>query len=407
MKKHEKLIILCGHYADGKYSNSICVKNIAEEFVGSGSSVNVIAWGDESKESATSFNGVEVTYVKEPQFQKVVEYFSMKSAFYRMLFKIRYVIRYFYVLPFYPNNSPSTSKRFLQEAERLIKERGCNTVLATYTPYDGIWAGIKLKKKYGDSIKFVTYHLDLMSSPDNTGFVREYKVWKNRRAFKKELKYVDKVLLPESAEVEKHPKIRIVGFPLFTCDKAGAESSFKFPSDSINLTYIGSLSTENRDPSMAIKVLEEVNIETKQRVVFHIWGFVGDKKCMDAIDGSPYVKYHGVVNNDEVGKILSKSDFLVNISNKTTYKMIPSKIFQYFATERPVIDFISNQEDVSVRFFEKYPGALLVKEYNTNVIDASRQVLSFIDAFKEKMIDSVEEVFNNYRPETICETIID
>ena len=403
----QNILILCGHYADGKYSNSICVKNIAEAFVSTGRSVNVVAWGDEAKEGATFLNGVEVTYVKEPQFQKVVEYFSTKGTFYRILFKILYVIRYFLVLPFYPNNSPSTSKRFLREAERLINERGCKTILATYTPYDGIWAGIKLKKKYGSSISLVTYHLDLMSSPDNTGFVRAYKVWKNRRAFKKELQYADKVLLPESAEVEEHPKIRIVGFPLFTCDKAGAESSFEFPSDSINLTYIGSLSTENRDPSMAIKTLEEVNKETKQRVLFHFWGFVGDKKCMDAINCSPYAEYHGVVNNDEVGSLLSKSDFLVNISNKTTYKMIPSKIFQYFATGRPVIDFISNQDDVSVQFFEKYPGALLVKEYNTDVTEASQQVLSFISAFKEKTIDSVGEVFNNYKPETICETIID
>lgn len=403
----KKILILCGHYADGRFSNSICVKNIAEAFVQSGCSVKVVAWGDEIKVVPISLNGVEITYVKEPQFQKVVEYFSTKGTFYRILFKILYVIRYFLVLPFYPNNSPTTSRKFFIEAERLIKEYGINTVLATYTPYDGIWAGIKLKKKYGDIISFVTYHLDLMSSPDNTGLVRTYKIWKNRRAFKKELKYADKILLPESAEVEEHPKIRIVGFPLFTCAPTKSTSTFVFPTDSINLTYIGSLSTENRDPSMAIKTLEEVNKETKQRLVFHIWGFVGDKRCMDIINASPYVEYHGVVNNDEVGLLLLRSDFLVNISNKTTYKMIPSKIFQYFATGRPVIDFVNNKEDVSVEFFEKYQGALIVNEYNTDAANASKLVLSFVDVFKGERIGSVEEVFKNYIPETICKTIID
>ena len=90
-----KILFLCGHYADGKYSNSICVKNIAEAFAGTGRSVNVVAWGDEAKEGDTSLNGVEVTYVKEPQFQKVVEYFSTKGTIYRILFKMIYVIRYF------------------------------------------------------------------------------------------------------------------------------------------------------------------------------------------------------------------------------------------------------------------------------------------------------------------------
>lgn len=407
MERTEKILILCGHYADGKYSNSICVKNIAESFVHSGHNVSVVAWGDDSKAGTTFLNGVEVVYIKEPRFQKVVECFSTKGTFFRILFKIIYIIRYFLVLPFYPNNSPATSKRFLREAEQLIKEREINTVLATYTPYDGIWAGIKLKKQYGDRISFVTYHLDLMSSPDNYGIVRTFKIWKNKRAFEKELKYADKVLLPESASVESYPKIKIVGFPLFTCETTEGKTSFLYPSDCINLAYIGSLSTENRDPSMAIKIIKEVNKDSKVKVIFHIWGFIGDKKCMDAINGSPYVEYHGIVNNDEVGLLLSKSDFLVNISNKSTYKMIPSKIFQYFAIGKPVIDFINNQEDVSVQFFEKYPGTLLIKEYNTDIAAAAKQLLLFVETFKEKKINSVEDIFEKYKPETICRTIID
>jgi hypothetical protein len=158
---------------------------------------------------------------------------------------------------------------------------------------------------------------------------------------------------------------------------------------------------------MAIKILKEVNKDSKVKVIFHIWGFMGDKKCMDAINGSPYVEYHGIVNNDEVRSLLSKSDFLVNISNKSTYKMIPSKIFQYFAIGKPVIDFINNQEDVSVQFFEKYPGTLLIKEYNTDIAAAAKQLLLFVETFKEKKINSVEDIFEKYKPETICRTIID
>ena len=403
--KSNNILILCGHYSDEKYSNSICVKNLAECFVNHGHNVVVIAWGECESVPLTS-NGVEVNYIKEPQYPLLIERINKKGGIAKILFKVIHLVRSLILLPFYPNVTPRIARLYFSKADAIIKNNRIDVVLATYTPFDGIWAGIKLKRKYGDSISLVTYHLDLMSSPDNEGFVKALKVRRSKRAFKSELDTADKVLLPENINVEKNAKLSFVGFPLYIKNTNCGISNFTFPTDCINLTYIGSLSKSNRDPSYAIKMIEKLSVSYGIRVMFHVWGIIGDKACADSINSSIYVKYHGTIKNEEVPSILSKSDFLVNISNKITYKMMPSKIFQYFAIGRPILDFVSNENDVSLPFFEKYPASFVIKEYEQKIDDIGNSVYNFITTNKDKTVEMADDVFMNYMPETICNKIL-
>lgn len=399
------ILFLCGHYADGRYSNSICVNNLAECFTRQGHNVKVIAWGEKDKPFEKG-NGVEVCYVKEPQYPLYANRNLLKGGLLGFLFRIYHLLHSILILPLYPNVFPSVARRFYKVAKDIIEKNGVDIVLATYTPYDGIWAGMKLKKKYGDNIKFVTYHLDLMNSPDNEGVVKGLKINRGKKAFAKELEIVDKILVPENTEIGKHPKIQEVGFPLYVKEQEVVKSSYEFPNDCINLTYIGSLSTSNRDPFLAIKAIEQLRQETGKKIIFHIWGVLGDKKCQEFVKESTCVKYHGLADNNEVASLLVKSDFLINISNSTTYKMIPSKIFQYFAIGKPIIDFVNNEKDVSLPFFEKYPAALIIRVYNQQMDDIVAALKSFVWAQEKGRIISADTLYDNYKPEKICEEIL-
>lgn len=403
--RKQKILILCGHYADGRYSNSICVNNLAECLSGQGHYVKVIAWGEKDK-GFTIENGVELCYVKEPQYPLYANQYLLKGGLVGFLFKIYHLIHSILILPFYPNVFPSVALRFYKIAKGVIDKTGIDVVLATYTPFDGIWAGLKLKKKYGQAIKFVTYHLDLISSPDNEGFIGGVKIDRGKKAFAKELEIADKILVPEKTEIDNLPNVRKVGFPLYVKENIGAKASFDFSSDSINLTYIGSLSSSNRNPSRAISAIEELSKETGKNILFHIWGVLGDQKCQEMVEKSPNVVYHGMANNEEVASLLSKSDILVNVSNSTTYKMIPSKIFQYFAIGKPIIDFVKNEGDVSVPFFEKYPMSLVIREYNQGMNEIVASLNHFIESPQRGVIVSVDALYDKYKPETICKEIL-
>lgn len=400
-----KILILCGHYADGRYSNSICVKNLAECFARQGHNVHIIAWG-EKDEPLVEVNGVMVSYVKEPQYPLYVDYYLKKGGVIGHLYTIYHLVHSLLILPLYPNVSSFTARRVYKQAVNIIENNGIDVVLATYTPYDGIWAGLKLKKKYGNFIKFVSYHLDLMSSPDNEGVVKRIKIKKGKKAFEKELLFADKIMIPEGSEIAINSKIKEVGFPLFIKETPTASTNFEYPLDTINLTYIGSLSSSNRNPSLAIRAFELLAKETGKKVTFHIWGVLGDMDCQGIVDKSSCVEYHGIADNNEVALLLAKSDVLINISNSTTYKMIPSKIFQYFAIGKPIIDFVKKEGDVSVPFFEKYPKALLIREYNQEMNEIVAALKMFIDNLERGVIVSADTLFDNYKPKTICKEIL-
>ncbi len=400
-----RIVILSGHYADGRYSNSICVRNLAECFSSQGHNVKVIAWGEKDKDFEMK-NGVEVCYVKEPQYPLHANRYLLKGGVVGFLFRIYHLIHSILILPFYPNVFPSVARRFYKIAKGVIDKSGTDIVLATYTPYDGIWAGVKLKKKYGQAIKFVSYHLDLISSPDNEGFIGGIKINRGKKAFAKELEIADKILVPEKTEIENLPNVRKVGFPLYVKENIRMKASFNYPSDCVNLTYIGSLSSSNRNPSIAISAVEKLSKETGKKILFHIWGVLGDQKCQEVVEKSSHVVYHGIAKNEEVASLLSQGDMLVNISNSTTYKMIPSKIFQYFAIGKPIVDFVKNENDVSIPFFEKYPKALIIREFNQGMNEIVDALKVFVEDPGKNMTVSVDALYDKYKPETTCKEIL-
>lgn len=399
------VLFLCGHYGMSQYSNSICVKNLAEEFVRRGKTVYVYAWCSKSLSvTDENINGVNVHYVRESTLYFFTEkYSNNKSPIAIILFLILRVVRYVQGIFIYPNIDPFNSRYYYKLSKKLIDNNRINTIVATYTPYDGIAAGIKLKKRYGNKIRLVTYHLDLMNSPANTGLIKKVKLYLNKKAILEEQNYADKVLLPLSVDIVSSKKVEYVGFPLFVQNVNEKRNSYRFSDDVINISYVGSLSKANRDPSYAISLLEGLNRFVEKQILIHIWGSL-DKDCQ-RITNSKSVIYHGIVNNEETMDILKRSDFLLNISNEVTYRMIPSKIFQYFAAKKPILNFIKNREDKSIPFFIKYNHSLMIHEFMGDVLCQQEEIKEFIKVYYGKTIDLSHDSFIESTPSYICDVI--
>lgn len=355
------VLIIGGNIYKDSDANGICTRNIIRELSSRGYRVYCLSEPASKTDTYRAPDTVTIIPVKEPWYSRFLE--NNRSA---VLFKTVSLFRYVATVFTYPDVSPRRTKRIIQACEALLKTEKIDLILGVYRPYESIAALLSLKRKYKEKIRCVAYHLDLLLSPNNTSrLIQRYKIAAGQRAYRKELHMLDKILLPEGANGgERDAKVSYVGFPLYT-KAEGVPCETGFHKDRINITYIGSLDEVNRNPEFFLQAVDGMS-DLKDRVRVHFWGKMTDA-VLEIIRRYPQLAtYHGIVKNAHVPYIYEKSDFLLNISNRNTPDMIPSKIYQMFASERPIINCVSDPKDRAAGIIEKYPAAFTLYEYRDN-----------------------------------------
>jgi len=363
------LIITSNIYADSD-ANGICTRNLVRELISRGYRVFCVSEPAHEQDAYTAPAGLTIIDVARPWYQT----FRDKKD-HGPLFKAVSLLRYGWTLFLYPDVYPRRTRRIAEACEKLIEREGIDLVLGLYRPYEALAALLRLKEKYGKKVRCVSYHLDLLLSPNNGRLISGYKVAVGKRAFRRELETLDRVLLPETDGPKiEDGKVRYVGFPLYE-KKEIVPCELSFRNDVINVAYIGSLDGENRDPSFFLQTLR--GIEALQgRVRVHFWGGITDSVQETLVRYPDLAEYHGVVANGYVPYIYTKSDFLLNVSNRNTPDMIPSKIYQMFASGRPVINCVSDPGDRARKIIDRYPLSFTLYEYRDNDAAALRAFLT-------------------------------
>ena len=70
---------------------------------------------------------------------------------------------------------------------------------------------------------------------------------------------------------------------------------------------------------------------------------------------------HGFLTHEAIMQIYTESDFLLNIGNTNT-AMLPSKLFEYMSTGKPIICTYTSKYDTSNEYIIKYPNSILLNE---------------------------------------------
>lgn len=121
------------------------------------------------------------------------------------------------------------------------------------------------------------------------------------------------------------------------------ETSIIFSSEKINVLYTGAIGAAN-DLSILVDVAEEFQKDGNLKLFFNIIGAgpeeqklkkkIEDKKLLN-------IKMWGKVSKDEIPSILKEADILFfNLKNKNIFKkygISPNKIFEYLASEKPIL----------------------------------------------------------------------
>lgn len=405
------ILIICVYYTDSNNANGICAKNIAEEMIRRGHKVWVISSCDVLKCEHELVNGVDVHYIEsEDYIRKLREFRKSDGIINKAKYLCYRISRNIKLLSIYPNNSPTRSLRVLQLAKKLIEDNNIQTVLGTYRPYESLFTSIALKNDFNSNLNVITYHLDLLTyNDDRTGLTAKIMSSKAQKALAKELNVVDKMLVPENYFEGSNPvydKMIPVGFPLYIRKEVYDISDVTFDKSDVNISYIGSLDKDNRNPEKIIRALSKCSSRIGN-IKLHVWGKLWDSETEHLLRNSENVIYHGVIENRYVQDILQKSDILLNVSNALTYNFIPSKIFQYFALEKPIINFVQNENDCSLKYFQKYKRCFNYYSYQDN-INRNTEIESFIDCecrSEKNSTTELNDIYERFTPSYICDII--
>lgn len=285
----------------------------------------------------------------------------------------------------------------------LLNDYNIKKIITISFPFLILYTGYKIKKKY-PNIDWIIYELDPYAYNQ---ILRFRKLGFIFRYFKenKILKNADKIYLTHelyrqytvSLYSKYVKKFRDIGIPLL---KLKNNNNLKEENKRIyNVAYIGSFYNKVRNPNFLLDIMNII-VSKNPNIYFHIYG---SEKSAFKFEFNNNIFFHGRVSKDKINDIIKSIDIFINIGNSID-NQLPSKVLEYIATGKPIINFYSIKTDTSNYYLDKYPLALKIKENNNFKDYIVNEVIDFIINNSGKCIDS-KILYKIYKEDTIENTI--
>lgn len=384
-------------------ANSICIRNIAFELKKRGHDILAItnSW---DKDSYCELDGLKIWGVRQTFYDYLDGFRKKNRLLGNLIFKFASLIRRFILIPFYPNVAFLRSIRITKLARKLISQNNVDAVVCFYRPIETLFSALRLKSVYGEKIKVFNYHLDLLTSDSNMKF---YSFLRKRVNIflKRECETVDYLILPESGSGRNiNDKIIYTGFPVCVQENKNVPYNAGFSDAFINFVYVGSLDCSNRNPVYAFELIKSFNDSSPKKILLHIWGFI-DEDLKRIIKRYAFIRYNGLLENLYSLSVLKQADFILNVGNKNTFLMIPSKIFKSFLSGKPIVNILNDERDVTLKYFEEYGHSLNMLEMNSDKDACYEKFSQFVMLNNGKSFSTPKSLIERNTPEFIVNII--
>jgi len=206
------------------------------------------------------------------------------------------------------------------------------------------------------------FSLNLASPPNNPLLYDRL----NRRAETKVLAAADvfSVTTPATAErtLAGFPAVRgkvVVIPPIAAPPELPPHAARFFPDDGRRrLVYLGNLYPRVREPGPLLALLRRLRLEVPALATnldVHMFGAPGAfaVELATAAAEWPGFHVHAPIDRSTVARVLEGADGLINIGNATE-EQLPSKLVEYAATGKPILNLASHADDASARFLAGY-----------------------------------------------------
>ena len=289
------------------------------------------------------------------------------------------------------------------KALKLVSEISFDAVISTSTPYTGHLVGKAVKKAHPN----VPWTVDIGDPfsfgqpPWNNTAIYEGL---NHRSEAKVLKAADSISVTVDSCKKAYGRLfpgvedNITVIPPLFSGVISDPSEKPKTHKGCHLVFAGSLYKEIRNPAYFLKLLSGV-IEQVPEIEVHFYGRMND--CADLF--APHLKkfpknffVHGLVPREVAAGALAKADVLINIANRTRHQL-PSKLVDYMASGKPILNIVSIEDDNSLSFLSSYPNTATIiessEQRDKGDIDRVSNFISNSETVPRQMIECLLKPF--------------
>ena len=308
------------------------------------------------------------------------------------------------------------AKSYAKQIKQLADKEKPDAIVISYMPFEQQY---QLVTNYSFSCPLIAYQLDPwgLHRGDNMTPSAHQHIQQETAVFEKCTKIVTTPVLLR--QYSQHPdyqkyldKMVPLNFPnvkpLPAFDKA--DCVFDFDQSTLNLLFCGIVHDEYRSPQFLLDSLKTVRENGFTNFKVHFLGTNESDSLKNFMAENDWVCHHSNVPLDKAFATMAQSDVLINIGN-TYDNQVPSKIFDYFAFGKPVLNVEKISNCPAREYFDRYPLSFTLSEWQNQPESATRQLAQFLQQNKGKTLDfnQVEKLFSDctstYATDVFCDII--
>ncbi len=394
-------------------ATSAVVGNLAEALTPSGCSVKVLALSTEKEDAdvgqwgSCRVRNIYVATWKKPE--------RLKQEFRSSPFSTGWVICRKTMsricgklVPSYRKLSlnPTLVNLYKKAVKQELKSGNYDLCIVTMIPQEAVYA---VRHACKGKVRWAMYQLDTYWN--NVQFPEKYR--EDRKAFEKEalqesvfsvvtpiIHETDRAMFPELIN-----KIIPAEFPMIK--QASLPRTERQEDGKIHCVFLGILYPELRPPEKVVACISQM----KDRDI--VFDFYGDRqelirRCPEYEENKDRIRLHGRISSDEAESVRACADVLVNIDNTNLFQ-VPSKIFEYFSTGKPILNFYFNPDSPILPYLDRYPLCLnipLGQEPGKEGMAQRMEAFIRESAGKNVSFETVEEQFRECTPAYVAELLI-
>lgn len=294
----------------------------------------------------------------------------------------------------------------LRKARALDAETGFDWIISSSHPFSGHLVGLLLKKK-ATSARWLVDISDpfaLMKEPSPCN--RLLYGWLSKWVEGRVVAGADAI----SVTTESTRKLYIDHFsldarsvtvipPLLSLPAAPARTPRS--DHMLRMVFVGTLYRRLRSPTFLLAcaaALKQAYPDMPLEV--HFYGALND--CGDQLTpytdvDDPFIFAHGMVDRIAVQQAMVDADVLVNIGNDSETQLA-SKVVEYMAVGRPILNIISVEKDISVAALADYPSVLTIRRpwgnLSTELVERVHRFLTDLPAVDAQIPSLVRERYS-------------
>ena len=270
--------------------------------------------------------------------------------------------------------------------------------LVTLMPHEALWVMRWCKNR----IPYVVYQLDAYWN--NSVYPPKYTKYRknleidiiNSSLFTLTTPLVYKSLDNYTNELMK--KLVPVEFPLITETEV---DDFEYDDGLTHCVFLGTLYPTIRPPEKIVSIVAEIK---EKYICFDFYG----RKLNLIESASKYevakniINIKGTIESELAKTVRNKADVLVNIDN-TNLTQVPSKIFEYISTGKPIINFYFDDRSPILDYLKLYPLSLSINVNSESYEKSAQRIVDFINekAHSRLLFDQTKSIFYKCTPEYV------